>query len=221
MGALTDAVRRLIDTLQVSSASPGHINVVLQTDPGIDLDAALEEAQKDNTVKTQKETQETVNKVKNFDAGNVGDINRMTAQQFGNLKEFASNPFTFILGNVFKKFARGAGVVALVFIIFNAVKVIIGELLAPGRALDRRFKRDIRNEIIQFRTREEQQKLKQGFTNVIIVTGPRLRGGQGQTYNTLDGVRTRTLPQGIGLKNILVVAAGISFSKGKGRRFND
>ena len=105
MGALTDAVRRLLDSLQISSASPGHINVVLQTDPGIDLDTALEEAQKDTTIKTQKDTQETVKQVKQFKAGNVGEINRMTSQQFGNVRELARNPFTFVLntGNRFSK----------------------------------------------------------------------------------------------------------------------
>lgn len=103
MGNLTDAIRRMIDTLQISSASPGHINEVLQVDPSIDLDAALEEALKDTSVKTQKDTQETNKTVKRFKEGNVGDINRMTSQQFGNLQEFARNPFTFIMGSVLKK----------------------------------------------------------------------------------------------------------------------
>ena len=34
-------------------------------------------------------------------------------------------------------------------------------------------------EIIAFRRREEQQKLKQGFSNLIITSSSRLRGGQG------------------------------------------
>jgi len=218
MGALTDAVRRLLDSLQVSSASPGHINVVLQTDPSIDLDSALEEAQKDTGIKQQKDTQETIKKVKRFDKGNVGEINRMTAQQFGNVRDLARNPFTFVLNTVFRKFARGVGIIALAVIIFEAVKFIISELLKPGRFLDRRFKREITKEIIQFRRREDQQKLKQGFTGIIITTMPRLRGGQNQTYNTLDRVRTNTFPAGIGQQNILIEASGVSLSKGKGRR---
>jgi len=51
---------------------------------------------------------------------------------------------------------------------------------------------------------------------------PGLRGGQGQTYNTLDHVRDRSLPAGIGQERMLL-AAGTSFSKHKGntgRRFN-
>lgn len=46
---------------------------------------------------------------------------------------------------------------------------------------------------------------------------PRLRGGQGQTYNTQDHVRDRSLPLGIGQQNILLQASGVSFSKHKGR----
>jgi len=216
MGALTDAIRRLLDSLQISSASPGHVNVVLQTDPSIDLDSALEEAQKDTGIKSQKDTQETIKKVKRFDKGNVGEINRMTSQQFGNVRDLARNPFTFVLNTVFRKFARGVGLIALAAIIFGAVKFIISELLKPGRFLDRRFKRDITKEIIQFRRREDQQKLKQGFSNIIITTMPGLRGGQGQFYNTLDHVRDRSLPPGIGQQNILLQASGVSFSKHKG-----
>ena len=43
MGQLTESIKRLILSLQISSASPGHINEVLQLDPGIDIDAALAE----------------------------------------------------------------------------------------------------------------------------------------------------------------------------------
>jgi len=213
MGALTDAVRRLLDSLQVSSASPGHINVVLQTDPGIDLDEALEEAQKDNNVKQQKETNDTVKKVKRFEAGNVGDIQNFSSQQFGNVKQLATNPFGFITGVVFKKFAKGVGIFALVILIEEAVKFIIREALKPGRFMDRRFKRDIEKELIAFRRREDQSKIKQGFSNIIITTGPRLRGGQGQTYNTLDGARNNNLPVGLAQKDILVEASGGSMSK--------
>ena len=138
MGKLTDAVNRLISSLQITSASPGHINEVLQTDPSIDLDEALTEALGDSNIKQQKETKDTIKKVKGFEKGNVGEINRMVSSEFGNIKEFARNPFTFITNVVFKKFAKGVGVIALAVIIFEAVKFIISELLKPGRFLDRR-----------------------------------------------------------------------------------
>lgn len=216
MGKLTETFQRLLDTLQISSASPGHINVILQSDPSIDLDEALSDALEDTEVKEQKEVKDTVKTVKGFKKGNIGDLNRMSSQQFGNIKEMARNPFTFIFKTFFRKFAKGAGIIALAIIIFEAVKFIISELLKPGRLLDRRFKRDIKTELIAFRKREEQQKLKQGFSQIIITTTSGLRGGQGQTYNTFDHIRDRTLPPNIGLGQIALQASGTSFSKHKG-----
>ena len=218
MGKLTEAVNRLISSLQITSASPGHINEVLQTDPSIDLDEALTEALGDSNIKQQKETKATIKKVKKFDKGNVGEINRMASSEFGNIKEIARNPVTFFVKKIFGKFAKGVGVIALAVIIFEAVKFIISELLKPGRFLDRRFKRDITKEIIAFRKREDQQKLKQGFSQIIITSMAGLRGGQGQTYNTFDHVRDRTLPQPIGQPSILLQSSGVSFSKHKGRQ---
>ena len=224
MGKLTEAVNRLLSSLQITSASPGHINEVLQTDPSIDLDEALDDAIEEIDIKEQKEVRESVKKVKKFDQGNVGEINRFTSAQFGNVRDFARNPFTFIVGSVFKKFAKGAGILALAAIIFGAVKFIISELLKPGRFLDRRFKRNIETELIAFRRREDQQKLKQGFSNIIVTTIPRLRYGQNQFVNTLDHVRTNTFPVNIGQSNILIQASGVSLSKNKGAgrstRFN-
>jgi len=226
MGKLTEAVNRLLSSLQITSASPGHINEVLQVDPSIDLDEALSDAVDEIDVKEQKDISESVKKVKKFDKGNVGEMQRFTSSQFGNIREFSKNPLTFIIGTVFKKLAKGAGVLILVSLITAAVKIIISELLKPGRFLDRRFKRDITKEIIAFRRREDQQKLKQGFSNIIITTMPRLRGGQDQTYNTLHDVRLGTFPQNIGQasiiqSNVSTLASGVSFSKNKGtgRRF--
>ena len=84
--------------------------------------------------------------------------------------------------------------------------------------LDIRWKRDIRDEILQFRRREEQQKLKQGFSNIIITTSPRLRGGQGQTINTYDLVRSGNFPNQVGQSKILLEASGMTLSKVKGHR---
>ncbi len=243
MGALTDAVKRLIDSLQVSSASPGHVNVVLQTDPSIDLDEALQEAlqeadtsqQKpavgsnkqvekqidDSTKKIEKKISVTTKKVELFDKGNVGEIGRMSTAQFGNIKQLASNPFTFIIGAFLRKIpkviSRGGAIGIFVILIEAIVRFAINEALKPGRFLDRRFKRDITKEIIAFRRREDQQKLKQGFSQIIITTMAGLRSGQGQTYNTFDHIRSRDLPPSIGQAPILLAAAGTSLSKYKGR----
>ena len=170
MGRLTEAVSRLIESLQISSASPGHINEVLQLDPGIDIDAALDESKSAGETKKDKTVNDTIKKVQTFDKGNVGTIQRFSSAQIGNLQSFVSNPAGFIIQTFIRKFAKGVGIVALAIIIFEAVKFAISEMLKPGRFLDLRFKRDITKEIISFRRREEQQKLKQGFSSIIITS---------------------------------------------------
>ena len=67
---------------------------------------------------------------------------------------------------------------------FEAVQWIISELMKPGRWLDRRFRREIENEILRFRSREEKQKLNQGLSQIIVTSTHSLRGGAGQTFNS-------------------------------------
>lgn len=157
-------------------------------------------------------------KVELFEKGTIGELSRLTSTQLSVLKDFVSNPTQFMIQTVFRKFAKGLGVIAFALIIYEAVQWIISELLKPGRLLDIRFKRDIKDEIISFRKREEQQKLRQGFSNIIITASPRLRGGQGQTVNTFDLVRGNIFPSQIGESPILLEASGMSLSKAKGRR---
>jgi len=216
MGKLTDAVRKLLDSMQISSASPGHINELKQIDQSIDLDEALEGSVLDTETKTEGEIETTISKVKKFDAGNVGDVQRFTSQQIGNLKSFVQNPAGFIIQTFVRKFAKGVGIIALALILFEAIKWVISELLKPGRFLDLRFKRDITKEIIAFRSREEQQKLRQGFSNIIITSSPGLRGGQRQITNTLDLVRRGQFPEQIGANTMLLESSGVSASKSKG-----
>jgi len=231
MGALADAINKMIETILMSSTwtsagGKAPTENFIKEFRGVETPDLLDiiEDEKDTTpefTKQKKKDKDIEKKVDGWDKGNVGELSSLGSAQFGNVMEFAKNPFTFITGAFFKKFAKGVGVIALAAIIFAAVKVVISELLAPGRSLDRRFKRDIKNEIIAFRKREDQQKLKQGFSNIIITTSPRLRGGQNQITNTLDLVRTNTFPTNIGESTILNQASGLSLSKNKGtgRRF--
>ena len=131
----------------------------------------------------------------------------------GNIRGFVNNPAAFMFSAFMRKFGKGVGVVALALVIFEAVKFIISEMLKPGRLLDLRFKRVITKEIIAFRRREDQQNLKQGFSNIIITTSPRLRGGQNKFVNTLDLVRNNAIPENIGFSAI--DASGRSMSKSK------
>jgi hypothetical protein len=221
---LADEINRMIEkVLQASTwTSAGGSNPVENfiNEPRGFITPDLESEVKgggDSAAKEQKKFVTLEKKVTKWDKGNIGDVNRFTTQQMGNLRDFVSNPFGFMIKSVFRKFAKGLGVVTFALIIFEAVKWIISELLKPGRLLDIRFKRDIRTEIIAFRRREDQQKLKQGYSNIIITTSPRLRGGQGQVTNTLDLVRNGNFPQGIGQSQIMPIVAGLPISKHKGR----
>jgi len=221
---LADEINRMIlkivESLDITSANPTHINEVIQANEleKPDLEALIQRGADDDTAKESKRIDLTLKKVEKWDKGPIGEINAFTSQQMGNLRSFVSNPVGFMVQTVFRKFAKGLGVIAFALIIFEAVKFVISELLKPGRLLDRRFKRDIRNELIAFRKREDQQKLKQGFSNIIITTQPRLRGGQNQIVNTFDLVRSGNFPDNIGTSQFIQEAAGMPLSKAQGRR---
>jgi len=207
--------QRILESAEWTSAggdSP-KINTLIQINQTENPDFESE-------IKKMVKDSPTGKKVTKFDKGNIGEVNRLTSQQFGNIRQLATDPAGFIVQTFIRKFAKGVGVIAFALIIFEAVKWVIGELLKPGRFLDLRFKRDINQEIIAFRRREDQQKLKQGFSNIIITTQGGLRGGQNQITNTLDLVRAGrdSFPTSIGQSNILLLASGMSLSKANGRR---
>jgi len=231
-------IGRSLESAEFTSASPGYINHLIQINEldSPDFEAEIKQIIQENsdTTKTSggtsdtnssdemtklvKSNEKTTKKLKRWEKSNIGDINRMTSSQFGNVRQIAENPVGFMMQTMFRKFAKGAGVVALALLIFEAVKWIISELLKPGRMLDIRFKRDINKEILAFRQREEQQKIKQGFSSIIITTMPRLRGGQGQFTNTLDMAGGRIeVPDNFGMSNTVAPASGQSHSKSKGR----
>lgn len=241
MGRLSDTINQMIqkilESAEWTSASPGHINTLIQVNaiesPDLEKDireltgsgkkgkaGIVDDDESNQVIKNVKsDIKKTKDQLKGVMSGNIGDINNFTSEQFGNITKMARDPTGFISGVFIKKFAKGVGVLILAQIIFEAVKVVIGELLKPGRALDRRFKRIIERERLQFRLREDQQKLKQGFSNIIITTGPRLRGGQGQFVNTLDIVAgRRRWPENVVPSSISFEAAGISFTHAKGLR---
>ena len=239
MGKFSDLINSMIDTVlngaEFTSANPDHINelIAINATENPDFEVEIKKLIKENSgtksggvgdagdqvKKDKKALTEVRGKVKLFEKGNMGEINNFTSSQMGNVRQIATDPTGFMIQTFMKKFAKGIGVIALAVIIMEAVKWIISELLKPGRMLDVRFKRDISKEIIAFRRREEQQKLKQGFSNLIITSSSRLRGGQGQVTNTLDMVRNNNFPENIGMAPIQIVASGVSLSKGNGRRF--
>ena len=227
MGKISDKINGMVQTIlgsaEFTSANPTFINKLLQVnaidspDFEQDIKDLVEELSENNSVtvgnvddETKKEKQtikDVTHKVKSFEKGNLGQINALTSSQMGNIRQIATDPTGFIIQTFMKKFAKGIGVIALAIIIMEAVKWIISELLKPGRMLDIRFKRDVSKEIMSFRRREEQQKLKQGFSNLIITTTSSLRGGQGQVLNTLSLVRNNAMPQ-IGMSTNMALASG-------------
>lgn len=208
--------QRILESAEWTSAggdSP-KINTLIQINQTENPDFESE-------IKKMVKTSDTGKKVTKFDKGNIGEINRLTSQQFGNIRQLATDPAGFIVQTFIRKFAKGVGIIAFALIIFESVKWIISEMLKPGRFLDLRFKRDINKEIIAFRRREDQQKLKQGFSNIIITTMPRLRGGQGQTVNTLNIAGGRqTVPENVFPSNMILLASGVSISKNSGKGAN-
>ena len=206
-------IQRILESAEWTSANPTHINTLIQVN-------AVENPDFESEVKSIVRDSPTGKGFKKADKGNMGEINRMTSSQFGNIRELATNPAGFIIQTFLRKFTKGVGIVAFALIIFEAVKWVISELLKPGRFLDLRFKRDINKEIIAFRRREDQQKIKQGFSNIIITTQPRLRPTSGaQITNTLNMAGGRQpFPDNIGAAPNMVIASGVSLSKGNGRR---
>lgn len=240
MGKISDKINELIETKLKSAVifSPRFSDyrvqesLVTQDAPDSDFMPESTDAEDKSAVQTRREEaasgtskkdEKKINDLeKGFKAireGNLGEIEKLSSAQFGNIKQMATDPSGFVFGALFKKLGRGLGILALAVLIEEAVKFIINQALKPGRWLDRRFKRDMRKEILQNRRREDQQRLKQGLSSIIITTGPRLRGGQGQFVNTLEMVAGREKwPDNIGLAPITKQASGQSLSKANGRR---
>ena len=230
---INQMIQRMLESAEFTSASPGHINTLIQVnaEDNPDFEAEIKKLIKDpskastseQVIEDKKQAKQLHNVEETIDIfkkGNIGEVQNFTSTQFDNVRSLAQNPSGFIMQTFFRKFAKGVGIVTLALLIWEAVQWIITELLKPGRLLDRRFKRDIRNEIIAFRRREEQQKIKQGFSSIIITTSPRLRGGYAQTYNTLDIPSGRvSVPDNFGSNNVLMTSAsGVSLNYAQSTR---
>ncbi len=154
--------------------------------------------------------------------GNIGAIKDFSTSQMTNLQNVVNDPSGFIMRGFMKKFAKGVGVLIILELVRQAIKLGIEEALKPGRWLDRRFKRDITKEILAFRKREDQQRLKQGLSNIIITSRAGLRGGKGQAVNTFNMVAGRQkFPDSIGMDPFIAETSGMDLSRSKGERFRN
>ena len=126
---------------------------------------------------TKKRVKETEIKVDGMLNSNLGDIKSMSTEQFGNIRQVATNPFGFMTRTLLRKLRTGAGLLFVVAIAVEVAKFLIDEMFKPGRAFDQRFREQINHQIIQFTSRKEQEELRAGYKSVITTTMGGLRGG--------------------------------------------
>jgi len=124
--------------------------------------------------------------------GPVGVVHSFTQEQTANLRKFVTNPGSFLVAGITKilgKYGGAAskagiyGVIAL--LVYESVMFVIDQLMAPGRPLDRRFKRIARLETMNFYERTLQEEIRHGYQEIRVSTMPGLRGGQSQVNGNL------------------------------------
>src|SRR3990167_9884671 len=215
---LKTMMEQALQSMRITSANPTHINHVIDFNFN-----TIEDFDEDLTegflgTKEGKEIASAKDLVKQFEVGNVGDLQRLTKTQFSNIRSIAINPFGFFTGVLLRKVTRGVGIAALVLLLFEVVKFIIDELMKPGRALDRRFKRIVAGEIRIFTERQEQEELRLGFKQIIVTSRPFLRGGQGQISGNFY-VPQGTIRQSFYQKGIPLEAPNAKAQGAKGRNY--
>ena len=135
------------------------------------------EGSKLSTDATKKKIQDTELKVDGMLSGNLGDLGKMSTEQFGNIRQVATNPFGFMTRTLLRKLKTGAGILFIIAIAVEVAKFLMDEMFKPGRAFDQRFREQINHQIIQFTSRKEQEELRAGYKSVITTTMGGLRGG--------------------------------------------
>ena len=137
---------------------------------------------------------------------------------FGMVGAAVSNPQAFIgkqLPILFKKMLPrlltkfipviGVGILALE-IVPMIIKEVVKQLTSVGAPFDKRWKRNVKQEVNAFFSREEQQRRRLGLDPVIMTTvvGFKNNGGL-QTVNTLNQVRE----EGVSSIGLVMKAQGV------------
>jgi hypothetical protein len=209
---INQMILKIVESLEITSANPTHTNTVIQAN---EMDTPDIESMINDSLKESGDAGalgELKSKFNKLEDSPLGEIGNMTSAQTANFKSLLNNPSQFIMGTFMRKFAKGAGVVALIAIIGEAVKTIVLELFKPGRMFDIRFKRDIRNEVVAFQSRQDQQNVKQGFSSVIITSMAGQRGSYNQAMqstNSLDLTRTGQVPANYGFNPLSMPSQGM------------
>jgi hypothetical protein len=115
----------------------------------------------------------------------IGEMLALSKESVGNLLSFGKNPSGFIMGTFMRKFAKGAGAIALALIIMEAIKFGLNYLTKDGMPWDRRFKRQIQKEVLGELSRIFKAQLRQGFRTLITTSMGGLRGGRGNVSGNL------------------------------------
>lgn len=193
MGSFTDALRSFVEkalfSQVISSASAqkmaegGNKTETVDINPQ-DFDRIMQ-SEIDKAILASPDFKPVKEKMDKMDQGNVKKIQALSSKQFGNLTSLASNPAGFFSTGLIRILAKATGAVGIALVLMAFINFVIDEAMKPGRALDRRFKRLAGDEIMQFWTLQEQEKLRAGFTEVRVTTMPGLRGGAFQVDGNL------------------------------------
>jgi hypothetical protein len=175
---LADEINRMIETainsLEITSASPGHINNVIQIlqRENPDLEGMIE-----SEIKTESSSSGTGGKPMDF----LSSLSKEDAQSI--LGKAGINPKN--IPNMLKMTTSGAGIAGAGMGLFGAVgailppamitllvlqmlPVLIKELQRPGGLFDKRVKIDARNEAFAVLDRQTRQNTRIGDRQVII-----------------------------------------------------
>ena len=124
--------------------------------------------------------------------GPVGVVQAFTQEQTANLRKFVTNPGSFLIAGITKVLGKYGGAASkagifgiIALIVYETVLFALDQLMAPGRPLDRRFKRIARLETMNFYERTLQEEIRHGYQEIRVTTMPGLRGGASQVNGNL------------------------------------
>jgi len=143
-------------------------------------------------IKAKLEAKKSRLELKELKEGPLGVVNSFTTEQAGNLRKFVTNPSSFFVAGLTKLLGKYGGAAAkggvyaiIALLVYETVLFALDQMMAPGRPLDRRFKRIARLETMNFYERTLQEEIRHGYQEIRVTTMPGLRGGESQVNGNL------------------------------------
>lgn len=143
-------------------------------------------------IKARLEAKKSRLELKELKEGPLGVVNSFTTEQAGNLRKFVTNPSSFFVAGLTKLLGKYGGAAAkggiyaiIALLVYETVLFALDQLMAPGRPLDRRFKRIARLETMNFYERTLQEEIRHGYQEIRVTTMTGLRGGESQVNGNL------------------------------------